>query len=101
PLWRKAPVTLAWHRSALAAVTVAGLLVALASSSAPFVTTASASSALKSNLQDLAPLATGLQLHWYGEITGSQSAQTRAADRRAAAFRSLSKRLGLEPPVLT
>lgn len=60
PHWRKAPFVLVRHRSALAAVAAAGLLVALAASSGPLASTAAASSALKDELVDLTPFATGL-----------------------------------------
>jgi putative ABC transport system permease protein len=46
----------------LAAAFVAALLVALAAAAEPFVTTAAASSALKTQLSQLTPLATGLQI---------------------------------------
>jgi hypothetical protein len=60
--WRKAPFALVHHASVLLAVVVAALLSALASSSSPFVTTAAASEALKNQLADLSPFATGLEL---------------------------------------
>ncbi len=101
PLWRKAPIALAYHRSALLAVAVAGFLVVLAASSAPFVTTASASSALKDNLSGLSPLATGLEIQGTSAPASSAAAEARIMARRQAAIRTLTGQLGLEPPVFT
>src|SRR5262249_45233095 len=97
PHWRKAPIVLLRHRSALAATAAAGLVVALAASSAPLVTTASASSALKDELVDLTPFATGLQ------ITGLARASTpsKDLDAREQTIRALGARLGLDRPVFT
>ena len=101
PLWRKAPVALFWHRSALAAVVAAGLLVALAASSAPFVTTASASAELKSNLARLSPLATGLEVQWAGAVTRRLPALERLDKARTAGLGALARRLHLGAPILT
>jgi putative ABC transport system permease protein len=101
PLWRKAPVALAYHRSALVAVAIAGFLVALAASSAPFVTTASASSALKNDLSGLSPLATGLDIQGTSPPVTSVAAEARVIGRRRAAIRTLRERLDLEAPVFT
>ena len=101
PLWRKAPIALLWHRSALAAVVASGLLAALAASSAPFVTTASASAELKSNLAQLSPLATGLEVQWAGMVTRPLPALERSDDARAAALGALARRLHLDAPVVT
>jgi putative ABC transport system permease protein len=101
PLWRKAPVVLLRHRSALAAMVVAGFLVALAASSAPFVTTASASAELKANLSDLSPLATGLVVTSLTRGVGSVAALTGEADRRERALRTVTDRFRLDPPVFT
>src|SRR5471032_3035275 len=60
--WRKAPFALRNHPSVLVAAFVAALLVALAAAAEPFVTTAAASAALKTQLSQLTPLATGLQI---------------------------------------
>ena len=99
-LWRKAPFVLGRHRSALAAIVAGGLLVALAASSAPLVTTASASEALHNQLVGLSPLATGLvvegQLGGNGDLHGA-----RAASLRDRAARALASRLRLQQPVFT
>jgi hypothetical protein len=97
PHWRKAPFVLVRHPSALAAVAVAGLLVALAASSGPLATTAAASSALKDELVDLTPFATGLQIT--GVDQGSTPSQE--VDAREQAIRALGMRLGLDRPVFT
>jgi hypothetical protein len=85
------------HRSALAAVAAAGLLVALAASSGLLASTAAASSALKDELVDLTPFATGLQ------ITGLDRASTPKTDvdAREQAIQALGARLGLDRPVFT
>jgi hypothetical protein len=101
PHWRKAPLVLLRHPSALAAVAAAGLLVALAASSGPLVTNAAASSALKDELLDLTPFATGLQITGLGETYKPASALIQAANRREAAARGLAPRLGLEAPVFS
>ena len=101
PLWRKAPIALTYHRSALLAVAIAGFLVVLAASSAPFVTTASASSALKENLSGLSPLATGLEIQGIMPSASSAAAEAGIMARRQAAIRTLTDRLHLEPPVFT
>src|SRR5690349_8968786 len=97
PHWRKAPFALVHHCSALVAVSLSGFLVALAAASAPFVTTAAASAALKSKLVDLAPLATGLQIRGRLE-PGQPGAQALGgvAERRERAASQLSRDLGLE-----
>jgi putative ABC transport system permease protein len=92
PHWRKAPYALVHHRSVLLAVFVAALLAALASSSAPFVTTAVASEALKNKLADLSPYATGLQVWNARVLLGSESAERLRAgadlhERTAAGLR--------------
>jgi putative ABC transport system permease protein len=101
PHWRKAPFALVHHRSALVAVALSGFLVALAAASAPFVTTATASAALKNKLVDLAPLATGLQISGGIESVRSARGFTGVAQRRTRAAQRLSADLGLERPVLT
>jgi putative ABC transport system permease protein len=101
PLWRKAPIALAYHSSALIAVAIAGFLVALAASSAPFVTTASASSALKDNLAGLSPLATGLDIQGLTPPLTSVAAETKIVARRQAAIQTLRDKLHLEAPVFT
>jgi hypothetical protein len=85
------------HASAFAALALAGLLITLAASSGPFVTTAAASSALKDRLSALSPLATGL------EISGIAEAREtiRNDDRRRAEVVQLQHRLGLRQPVFT
>ncbi len=90
------------HPSVLASVAGAGLLVVLAASSGPLVTTAAASSALKDELVELTPFATGLQISGAERATGSAAATSiRAAETRERAARELGRRLGLEPPVFT
>lgn len=101
PLWLRAPFALGYHRSALLAVAVAGFLIALAASSAPFVTTASASSALKDNLSGLSPLATGLEVQALIPPVTSVRAALRTAAARESAIRTLTGRLHLEQPVFT
>ena len=73
----------------------------LAASSAPFVTTASASSALKENLAGLSPLATGLEIQGILPSASSAAAEAGIVARRQAAIRTLTDRLHLEPPVFT
>src|SRR3954471_21270986 len=92
--WRRAPGVLIHHASAFAALAVAGFLVTVAVSSAPFVTTASASAALKDKLDALSPLATGLQIG--GTAGGSTPTKAlRDDNRRRAAARQLQRALGL------
>jgi putative ABC transport system permease protein len=102
--WRKAPYALVHHRSVLLAVFVAALLAALASSSAPFVTTAVASEALKNKLADLSPYATGLQIWSARALLGSESAaQLRdSADEHERTAAGLRQRIPhLRPPLFT
>ena len=82
-------------------MTAAGLLVALAASSGPLVTTAAASSALKDELAELTPLATGLQITGLGEPAGPVSSLIRRSGEREQAVGALAVRLGLERPVFT
>jgi len=94
--WKKAPFALRHHPSVLVAVAVAALLVALAASSSPFVTTAVASEALKNRLAELTPLGTGLELTSPTFVVGHESRDHVTlvpADPGAAAVRSLAKRL--------
>ena len=100
-LWRRAPAVLFHHAGAFAALLVAGALVSLAASSAPFVTTAAASAALKDKLAALAPLATGLQISNFSVSAEPSTALLRTDDRRRAAIARLGRRLRLEPPVFT
>jgi putative ABC transport system permease protein len=101
PQNRKAPIALVHHRSALVAVALSAFLVALAAASAPFVTTATASAALKNKLVDLAPLATGLQIENRLEAVPTEGELARAAERRLRAAQALSDALHLERPVFT
>jgi len=101
PHWRKAPFALVHHRSALVAVALSGFLVALAAASAPFVTTATASAALKNKLVDLAPLATGLKISGPLEPLPTAHGLADAAQRRSEAAAKLSAELGLERPIFT
>jgi putative ABC transport system permease protein len=98
---RKAPFVLVHHPSALVAVAVSGFLVALAAASAPFVTTATASAALKNKLVDLAPLATGLQIGGRLEAVPTERELAAVGTRRARAAQALSADLHLERPVFT
>src|SRR5436305_11226453 len=91
--WRKAPLALRHHPSALVAVAAAALLVALAASSSPFVTTAVASEALKNKLTDLTPLQTGGQLTYAGFIPFAPGDQERATIRRETEIAALDRRL--------
>jgi putative ABC transport system permease protein len=100
-LWRRAPGVLVHHASAFAALAIAGLLITLAASSGPFVTTAAASSALKDKLAALSPLATGLELSGITGNSGTTRDQLRADDRRRAAVVRLQHELGLRQPVFT
>jgi putative ABC transport system permease protein len=101
PHWRKAPFVLLRHRSALAAVAVSGLLVALAASSGPLVTTAAASSALKDELVDLTPFGTGLQITGLSASRRGASRSIHAENAREGAVRALASRLDLEAPVFS
>ncbi len=90
--WRRAPSVLVRYPSVLTAVFVAALLASLAASSAPFVTTAAASEALKNRLAELTPFATGLQIQSARQLFGSESvadfkAQATAARAAAAELR--------------
>jgi putative ABC transport system permease protein len=102
--WRKAPYALVHHRSVLLSVFAAALLAALASSSAPFVTTAAASEALKNRLVELSSYATGLQI-WSARGLGGFESQDRLlaeAGSRASAAHALAARLpSVGPPVIT
>ncbi len=103
PRRRKAPVALLAFRSVLIAVFVAALLISLAASSSPFVTTAAASEALKNRLAELTPFATGVQIQG-GTSLFHQSANSLAKEdaARARAVRGLAARLpGVGDPVLT
>ena len=100
-LWRHAPSVLLQHASAFTALALAGFLVTLAAASAPFVTTASASSALKEKLSALSPLTTGLEIS--GQASGGRPTRTLLTndDRRRAAVAGLQLALGLQPAVFT
>jgi putative ABC transport system permease protein len=89
------------HSSALAAVAVAGFLVALAASSAPLVTTAAASAALKDQLTSLSPLATGLEITGFAGAARPLVALSKRADTREQAIDALGRKLGLEPGIFT
>jgi putative ABC transport system permease protein len=101
PQNRKAPIALVHHRSALVAVALSAFLVALTAASAPFVTTATASAALKNKLVDLAPLATGLQISSSLESVRSNAGLAHAMERRMRAAEKLSDQLNLVRPVFT
>jgi putative ABC transport system permease protein len=93
--WRKAPYALVHYLTVLVAVFTAAALAALAASSAPFVTTAAASEALKNKLVDLSPYATGLQITTRKQIFGDYAtpALERGAHARDAAVEKLRRRL--------
>jgi putative ABC transport system permease protein len=101
PHWRKAPFALVHHRSALVAVALSGFLVALAAASAPFVTTATASAALKNKLVDLAPLATGLQITAPVDSNRTTGGLAEITQRRERAAKRLAAELRLEQPIFT
>src|SRR5262249_58658963 len=93
--WRRAPYALVHYLPVLVAVLTAAALAALAASSAPFVTTAAASEALKNKLVDLSPYATGLQVTARTQVFGdySTAALDHAAGARDEAVRELRRRL--------
>src|SRR5690349_9831186 len=98
--WRKAPFVLRRYPSGLTAIVAGGLLVALAASSAPLVTTAAASEALRNQLVGLSPLATGLVVE--GQLGGvGEESPAKAAALRDGAARALAARLHLRQPVFT
>jgi putative ABC transport system permease protein len=100
---RKAPVALFWFRSVLVAVFVAALLISLAASSSPFVTTAAASEALKNRLDELTPFATGLQVQGsivlYHQNERALLVESRAYERSAEKLATSLP--GVGAPVLT
>jgi putative ABC transport system permease protein len=79
----------------LVAVLTAAALAALAASSAPFVTTAAASEALKNKLVDLSPYATGLQIRVRTQLFGNYTtaALEHGARARDEAVRELRRQL--------
>jgi putative ABC transport system permease protein len=89
------------HPSAFAALAVAGALVTLAAASAPFVTNAAASAALKDKLSALSPLATGLQINGGIDVSTPAGMLIKNDDRRRGAADDLGQALGLKPPVFT
>ena len=93
--WRKAPYALVHYLTVLVAVFVAAALAAVAAASAPFVTTAAASEALKNKLVDLSPYATGLQVIARTQIFGdyTTAALERGARARDEAVRELRGQL--------
>jgi putative ABC transport system permease protein len=93
--WRKAPFALVYHRSVLVAVFLAALLAALASSSAPFVTTAAASEALKNRLAELTSFSTGVELLASRQLAGTESLAGLDAEARAAGVETATLRVGL------
>lgn len=100
--WQRAPLALRHYPSVLLGVCVAAALLAVAGSSAPFVTTAAASEATKNKLVDLAPLTTGLRITGTnGAYTQSFAGLVREADTREASLEKLATRLGLERPIFT
>jgi putative ABC transport system permease protein len=99
--WRRAPFVLRHHVSILVAVLAAALLVGLTASSAPFLSTAAGSAALKNRLNDLDPLTTGIEIQRDGGATRGQSAS--AVQRRLdAGVAAVAARVGsLGAPVKT
>ena len=65
------------------------------------VTTATASAALKNQLVDLSPLATGLEISQFASSTRPLAVLIHEADRRQQAISKLAARLHLERPVFT
>jgi putative ABC transport system permease protein len=100
---RRARPVLLDYPSALVAVFVSALLVVLVASSAPFVTTAVASEALKNKLVDLSPYAAGLEITDAAPpFARTQATIERGAAQRDAALRALAARLPhVGRPVLT
>ncbi len=102
--WRKAPLVLVRHPAVLVAVFVAALLAALAASSAPFVTTAAASEALKDRLAELTSFATGVEVQSSRQLFGTESAagSTLPEPRLVGRPPSCGSRIGhVARPVLT
>lgn len=101
--WRKAPFVLRHHRSVLLAVFVAAFLLGLAAASSPFVRATAASAALKNKLDELTPLATGLQITSRVVARPPQTAESLVRDVRARddAVARLTGELGfVSPPVV-
>lgn len=102
--WGKAPWVLANHPGVLVAVFVAALLAGLASSSAPFVTTAAASEALKDRLSELTSFATGVEVLATQQLSGTETAAQLDSKRTAVdgAAQGLRRGFGnVASPVVT
>ena len=99
--WRRAPFVLRHHVSILVAVLAAALLVGLTASSAPFLSTAAGSAALKNRLNELDPLTTGVEIQRDGGATPTESA-TAVEKRLDAGVAKIAARVGsLGAPVKT
>jgi putative ABC transport system permease protein len=89
------------HASILVAVLAASLLVGLTASSAPFLSTAAGSSALKTRLDELDPLTTGIEIQRSSGIPPGASAE-QVQVRIDAGVARLARRIGyLGAPVKT
>ena len=92
---------LRYHASILVAVLAAALLVGLTASSAPFLSTAAGSAALKARLNELDPLTTGLEIQRDGGALPGTSAE-QVERRHDAGVAAIARRIGyLGTPVKT
>jgi hypothetical protein len=99
--WRRAPFVLRHHASILVAVLAAALLVGLTASSAPVLSTAAGSAALKNRLNELDPLTTGVEIQRDGGATPTESA-TEVEQRLDAGVAKIAARVGsLGAPIKT
>ena len=99
--WRRAPFVLRHHVSILVAVLAAALLVGLTASSAPFLSTAAGSAALKNRLNDLDPLTTGVEIQRNAGASRTQSAAA-VQKRLDAGVARIADRVGsLGAPIKT
>ena len=99
--WRRAPFVLRHHVSILVAVLAAAVLVGLTASSAPFLSTAAGSAALKNRLNELDPLTTGVEIQRDGGATRTESA-TEVQKRLDAGVAKIATRVGsLGSPIKT
>ncbi len=89
------------HVSILVAVLAAALLVGLTASSAPFLSTAAGSAALKNRLNELDPLTTGVEIQRDGGATWTETA-TGVMRRLDAGVAKVATRVGsLGEPIKT
>jgi hypothetical protein len=101
--WRRAPFALGHHPTVLLAVFVAAGLIGVTASSAPFLSAAVGSHALKNKLVELTPLSTGLVIESGVRVpSGSVAQLSGAAARGDATFDRLTMQRGpLGTPVRT